>query len=390
MIKSGWILCFYLLFELSHGFLIRPHRRPTRTEGAVGGFVRNDNDRPITATSSFAASASSQSASVQQKTKKSNNNNNSKASPLRVGRNIGSGSYGTVHTIVVEKTKNDGGEERQLVGKRSWTERELAEKNTQEVDASIDGVKENDKEAHCKERYNRCRYYWDVERHCAETLPPHPGLPFYLGVAESSTQGDDTTSNGSDDEKLTWLLFDKVPASFNENENNGSAATVAPSMQDLLELDLLDHQQETKHRLCNLSSALNITPKEGEKESSSPDAVSHLVKTMDKLIPQTLEILVHVHEHKIVHRDLKPSNLLVADGRIYLIDFGSAADLSTAGLLKANVGLSENRVAISPIYAAPELFVNPSQPTTAVNWRLLEWSLSEVCCQMGHLLLLIR
>lgn len=46
-------------------------------------------------------------------------------------------------------------------------------------------------------------------------------------------------------------------------------------------------------------------------------------------------------------------------GRLVLIDFGSAADLHTFGVLKKNVGISE-RVAVSPVYSAPEVFVDAS------------------------------
>jgi serine/threonine protein kinase len=88
---------------------------------------------------------------------------------------------------------------------------------------------------------------------------------------------------------------------------------------------------------------------------------------------QLLQILVFIHSYSIVHRDVKPANLLITKpldettitsiattptSRLVLIDFGSAGDISTAGLLKDNIGLDMNRVAISPIYAAPEIFLD--------------------------------
>jgi len=67
------------------------------------------------------------------------------------------------------------------------------------------------------------------------------------------------------------------------------------------------------------------------------------------------------------------------DGRLVLIDFGSSADLDTAGLLKENIGLS-NRVAISPIYAAPEVFVNADDGESALNFDCFSAAL--LYCQL--------
>ena len=210
----------------------------------------------------------------------------------------------------------------------------------------------NDKDEQQKGRYGRCKYYWTVERYCFETLRPHQGLPEFIGTFR-------------DEEGLEWLVFQKITAT-RDTKNP------ALSMQDLIDMDLEDHQKHPeKNRLLNLSAALGVKPES--------DGDEYLIRALDTLLEQILEILIHIHEQGIVHRDLKPGNLLVADGNIYLIDFGSAADLKTAGVLKQNIGLSE-KVAISPIYAAPELFVDAYSPRSAVNFDCFSAAL--IFCQV--------
>uniref|UniRef100_A0A6S8INT1 cGMP-dependent protein kinase n=1 Tax=Amphora coffeiformis TaxID=265554 RepID=A0A6S8INT1_9STRA len=260
------------------------------------------------------------------------------SSLLRVGSYIGSGSYGTVHTVHRDE---------EFVAKRSWKLEEIKE------------LLKDEDEKQCKGRYDRCKYYYDVEKHCFEKLAstPHPGLPTFRGSLK-------------DEEGLEWLVFVKVSA---KSDSKQKKLDPAPSMQDLFDLDLQKHQENPEDRLLNLASALGITvPNDsGDKE--------YLVKIVDTVIEQLLEILIHIHEEGIVHRDVKPANLLVADGKLCLIDFGSAADLETAGLFKANIGLVET-VAISPIYAAPELFVDASISKFAVNFDCFSAAL--IFCQI--------
>jgi eukaryotic-like serine/threonine-protein kinase len=66
---------------------------------------------------------------------------------------------------------------------------------------------------------------------------------------------------------------------------------------------------------------------------------------------QLCEALVYLHAERVVHRDLKPENVLVlADGRVKLLDFGIALDESARRLtwfgLSSTVG--------TPDYMAPE------------------------------------
>ena len=261
------------------------------------------------------------------------------SSLLRVGSHIGSGSYGTVHTVHRD--------DEELVAKRSW-----------KLDEIKQLLQDND-EKHWKGRYDRCKYYYDVEKHCCEKLArkPHPGLPTFRGSRK-------------DEEGLEWLVFGKICATSDGKQANWDPA---PSMQDLFDLDLQNHQENPEDRLLNFSTALGVTaPKDsGDRE--------YLVRIVDTVIEQLLEILVHIHDQEIIHRDVKPANLLVADGKLCLIDFGSAVDLETAGVFKANIGLAET-VATSPIYAAPELFVDVSMPKSAVNFDCFSAAL--IFCQI--------
>jgi Protein kinase domain len=265
-----------------------------------------------------------------------------------IGSCIGSGSYGTVHYLTVVNEQN--GERERVVGKRAWTESELLEQYT---DLSREKL---------KDKATRCRYYWSVEKHCFEKMERVAGLPTYRGVV-------------TDSENRNWMLFDVLEMATQEE----ARSEIALSLQDLMERDRVELKQDAAdnngehHHLHSIGKALLI----GDDDDS-------LTATLDVVLEQLLEILSHVHAHSIVHRDLKPSNLLIAsqDGfpRLVLIDFGSAGDLSTAGLLKENIGLSNSRVAISPIYAAPEVFVDPSDSKHAVNFDCFSAAL--LCCQL--------
>jgi len=129
-----------------------------------------------------------------------------------------------------------------------------------------------------------------------------------------------------------------------------STNTPAPSLNDLIKLDC-----ENPQELRNIGEAMNTV--------SYSD-------TLDKVFESLLSILVHVHENQIVHRDVKPGNFLVHNGTLILIDFGSAADLEPMAnsLLPRRRGLEDgNRVAFSPIYCAPEMFIELNNSPTAFD-----------------------
>jgi serine/threonine protein kinase len=222
---------------------------------------------------------------------------------IRVGDLVGSGSYGAVHLLQIGDAT--------VIGKRPWLENELLDQDKP------------------KERATRCRYYWEVEEHVFSKLRPHPQLPPYLGPSGE------------------WMLFELIGSSSssnNSNNNNKDDGTLvpAPTLSDLMKLDA----DQNPLALKNVCQALTC--------DSYADA-------LDRILLSLLTVLTHVHKYEIVHRDIKPSNLLVHNGTLLLMDFGSAADLEpTKGdLLKRRKGLEDwQRVAVSPIYAAPEIFID--------------------------------
>jgi serine/threonine protein phosphatase PrpC/serine/threonine protein kinase len=278
-----------------------------------------------------------------------------------VGDKIGSGSYGTVHFLTIPKAtildslKDDAFDDTSIgntfVGKRPWKQQELI--NVQQATSLVSrqssnkGGSGNKKDT--KERATRCLYYWQVERHCFTKLPPHPQLPPFHGVVDKE-----------------WMVFGLVGTPANHEDQ--VFPVPAPSLDDLMKLDM-KHPTD----LTNIAQNLGVP--------SFDDA-------MDILLPSLLTVLRHIHHHHIVHRDVKPSNLLVFNGTLFLIDFGSAADLepsndfatgngNNGGIIgslmqrQQRVGLDTdqngNRVAVSPIYAAPEIFINVQDAPTAFD-----------------------
>ena len=273
---------------------------------------------------------------------------------LSIGKNIGSGSYGTVH-LLQSKTKQSTSN---FVGKRPWRYEELLLRKREKAPAE----EENVDVVAMKERAERCMYYWRVEQHCFTKLEPHPQLPLFLGT---STTRKDKESDGNE-----WMVFGFVGEIQQDPSGDDTMIETpvpAPTMQDLMRLDIKESTL-AKHELRNIAKALGTTSYE---------------ETLDTILPSLLVVLRHVHKNKIVHRDIKPANLLVHDNNLLLMDFGSAADLEPSsssltrgsGLMssllsskKQRVGLeSGNRVAVSPVYTAPEIFIDINDAPTSFD-----------------------
>jgi len=62
-----------------------------------------------------------------------------------------------------------------------------------------------------------------------------------------------------------------------------------------------------------------------------PELLASNISSVQKeaLFLQLLSVVAYAHDHKIIHRDIKPDNIMVrSDGRLKLLDFGSAKELS--------------------------------------------------------------
>ena len=72
-------------------------------------------------------------------------------------------------------------------------------------------------------------------------------------------------------------------------------------------------------------------------------------KELTSLFSQILDAISHAHSKGLVHRDIKPANVIISNGKIKVLDFGIAKELSTeSGLTKTGVQVG------TPMYMSPE------------------------------------
>ena len=223
---------------------------------------------------------------------------------LRVGERVGSGSYGTVHQGFLIRAKDDI---QPCIAKRAWALAELegnvpsqilklerAEKKRAEQLAvaqstglasvklaqnEVENATNNDddyaslSQPELKTRSERCRHYWEVERHCFQKIEAskrkigqdssHVGkaTPAFLGVYQGDGSGDELeksdfiqgygllgkestdngwfTSNGNGgvdtDKGHDWMVFE-----FVGSDPSGVAGEPARTLLDAMEVSTAD------------------------------------------------------------------------------------------------------------------------------------------------------
>ncbi|GMH87485.1 hypothetical protein TL16_g10872 [Triparma laevis f. inornata] len=113
-------------------------------------------------------------------------------------------------------------------------------------------------------------------------------------------------------------------------------------------------------------------------------------RTLDKIFSQLLSCLLPLHDEGIVHRDVKPENVMVdVGGNLRIIDLGSAAvcfsqKKSFNPFKSSKIGLDDNKVAISPTFAAPETFVDLRSNPLGFDVFSIGFLFLCICFRMGH------
>ena len=308
---------------------------------------------------------------------------------LRLGKRVGSGSYGTVHQGYLIQTKNDI---KPCIAKRAWSLSEIEsgvptqifnldqeEENlavaqrtglaTQQTNGDTLTVSIPAEELLSKEeiktRASRCEHYWNVERHCFQKIKVYNenikdenkkilATPEFYGVHQDDGNEDQLLLDSIEGYGLSskghqWMTFEFIGSTTDGNEDKP-----AQTLLDAMELDWKDQHTsgQDNHHLYDIQTALNLPEK------------STFGDTLDAIFISLLENLKELHDCIIVHRDIKPGNLLCdpTNQRLRLIDLGSAADIEPSPMpgipfAQQRVGYDEGIASVSPVYCAPETFV---------------------------------
>ncbi|GKY90992.1 hypothetical protein MPSEU_000072000 [Mayamaea pseudoterrestris] len=280
---------------------------------------------------------------------------------------VGSGSYGTVHQVELELKQQSESVDLttvRAIAKRSWTLDELRTKFPSLTPKEL------------QEKHKRCQSYLQTEAHCLQKISGHSNVPIYRGMLPAKVEG----------VNYSWLITDMIAAAaaaYDPSVPISSVTTTirpAPSLADVLILE----SQTRNHKNADESSNNGMSNSHNHHLSALAQALglptmTRLVETLDIVMQQLLECLAHLHSNSILHRDIKPGNILVSQDKLTLIDFGSAADLKkqSNGFFITELDAT---VAVSPVYAAPEVFVDASSPKDAVKFDC--FSLALLYCQL--------
>lgn len=249
---------------------------------------------------------------------------------IEIGESLGSGSYGTVSLCRFVKDE----EGKQYAAKRSWSFRELSGKigvREEESDSSQEQLKR------IKEKSFRCQGYLDVEQKALEKIlkscdeQQKAMIPNLVGRFKDSSS-----------DEYEWIVFELIESRIGKP---------ARCLKELMFLDWIDQKKrqtmnEDAHPLIKIRKELGM------------DDSADFTETLDKILIGILRTIIPVHESNIVHRDIKPENILVGGEQDFvLIDFGSAADIDDMRRNALNTMFQNQVTTLSPIYAAPEEFV---------------------------------
>ena len=295
---------------------------------------------------------------------------------IQIGKNIGFGSYGTVHLCAFldddssSKNPKKNVQQNIMIAKRAWTEEELpqgtyASSSCSKEDGNKSHNQESDKQS-LQERANRCAQYLQVERHCFEKMQTRNKEQNNSSKGRSS-QVPEYIETFPDIQGREWVVVSFIGRasstsnSTTNNPNDTADPKPAVNLADVIYTDWVKQHSDDRaknHHLSIVQRELGLSP-----EATFAD-------TLDVVFRSLLSVIAQVHRSNIVHRDLKPANLLLdpATSSLVLIDFGSAADMdpvsasssffSSMGIGNGGrVGLDTGSVALSPIYAAPEMFI---------------------------------
>jgi len=184
-----------------------------------------------------------------------------------------------------------------------------------------------------KEKEEKCRHYLGIERKINEVIEE--------SLSKAGRRSEHLVRYWGSIDRGSGLVFDYVHGS---------------SLKDLC-------------RPALLAPAL--------KASDESDA-------LDCFLMQLMSAMKELKECKVVHRDVKPENILIdRDGKVKIIDLGSSAHLSSSWF-KRNVGLSQDKVAVSPIFAAPELFIEERRSPYAFDVFSVSFLFLCFVFRLGH------